>query len=164
MRASISGTANGGPTRIRSPTSRTTGLPHDRCGDAEYELRGADRAQYGKKLLAKLSIRLTENGVSRAEERELRRYRQFYHTYPQIREADSRIAKTSRIFDKEPIGLDPGVGDSRIRRYRKGTDHDLVEYALAGMDNKLFVSKYQLHLPERAQLRRELERSIKESS
>jgi predicted nuclease of restriction endonuclease-like (RecB) superfamily len=57
------------------------------CYIAEYELRGADRAQYGKKLLAKLSIRLTENGVSRAEERELRRYRQFYHTYPQIREA-----------------------------------------------------------------------------
>ena len=33
VRASISGTANGGPTRIRSPTSRTTGLPHDRCGE-----------------------------------------------------------------------------------------------------------------------------------
>jgi predicted nuclease of restriction endonuclease-like (RecB) superfamily len=57
------------------------------CYIAEYELRGADRAQYGEKLLANLSVRLTENGVSRAEERELRRYRQFYQTYPQIREA-----------------------------------------------------------------------------
>ena len=57
------------------------------CYIAEYEQRGADRAQYGKKLLAKLSVRLTELGVSRAEERELRRYRQFYQTYPQIREA-----------------------------------------------------------------------------
>ena len=57
------------------------------CYIAEYELRGADRAQYGEKLLANLSVRLTENGVSRAEERELRRYRQFYPTYPQIRES-----------------------------------------------------------------------------
>jgi predicted nuclease of restriction endonuclease-like (RecB) superfamily len=57
------------------------------CYIAEYELRGADRAQYGERLLAKLSIRLTENSVSRAEERELRRYRQFYQTYAQIREA-----------------------------------------------------------------------------
>ena len=57
------------------------------CYIAEYELRGADRAHYGERLLAKLSARLLENGVSRTEERELRRYRQFYQTYPQIREA-----------------------------------------------------------------------------
>jgi predicted nuclease of restriction endonuclease-like (RecB) superfamily len=41
-------------------------------------------------------------------------------------------------------------------------DHALVEYALAGMDNHLFVSKYQLHLPKREQLQRELERTLKE--
>ena len=41
-------------------------------------------------------------------------------------------------------------------------DHALAEYALAGMDNQLFVSKYQLHLPEREQLQRELERTLKE--
>ena len=41
-------------------------------------------------------------------------------------------------------------------------DHALVEYALAGMDNQLFVSKYQLHLPKPEQLQRELERSLKE--
>ena len=43
-------------------------------------------------------------------------------------------------------------------------DHALVEYALAGMDNQLFVSKYQLHLPHREQLQRELERTLKEES
>ena len=43
-------------------------------------------------------------------------------------------------------------------------DHALAEYALAGMDNQLFVSKYQLHLPEREQLQRELERTLKEES
>ena len=43
-------------------------------------------------------------------------------------------------------------------------DHALVEYALAGLDNQLFVSKYQLHLPDREQLRLELERSLKSES
>jgi len=53
----------------------------------EYELRGLDRARYGDKLLARLSARLQNGGVSRCEERELRRYRQFYLAYPQIRES-----------------------------------------------------------------------------
>ena len=57
------------------------------CYIVEYEQRGADRARYGERLLADLSARLVQDGVSRAEERELRRYRQFYQTYPQIREA-----------------------------------------------------------------------------
>jgi uncharacterized protein DUF1016 len=44
----------------------------------EYEQKGTDRAQYGDKLLDRLSSKLLEAGVSRAEIRELRRYRQFY--------------------------------------------------------------------------------------
>lgn len=54
---------------------------------AEYEQRGEDRARYGDGLMDRLASRLTEAGVSRAEARELRRYRQFYVTYPQIRES-----------------------------------------------------------------------------
>ena len=36
-------------------------------------------------------------------------------------------------------------------------DHALVEYALAGMDNALFVSKYQLELPSKEILRQQIE-------
>ncbi|MER2558054.1 MAG: PDDEXK nuclease domain-containing protein [Candidatus Competibacter denitrificans] len=53
---------------------------------AEYELNGQDRAAYGEKLLSTLAVELKKLGVSRSEERELRRYRQFYQVYPQIRE------------------------------------------------------------------------------
>ncbi|HEY3323789.1 MAG TPA: PDDEXK nuclease domain-containing protein [Planctomycetota bacterium] len=53
----------------------------------EYELGGRDRAVYGDRLLEKLAQRLDAQGVQRADERELRRYRQFYLTYPQIRES-----------------------------------------------------------------------------
>ena len=52
----------------------------------EYEQQGSDRAQYGDTLIERLSERLRVVGVSRAEARELRRYRQFYLSYPQIRE------------------------------------------------------------------------------
>jgi predicted nuclease of restriction endonuclease-like (RecB) superfamily len=56
------------------------------CYIYEYEQGGEDRAEYGEKLLAKLSDSLQKHGLKRIEERELRRFRQFYLTYPQIRE------------------------------------------------------------------------------
>jgi excisionase family DNA binding protein len=53
----------------------------------EYEQNGSDRARYGEYLLDKLADRLRQSGMKRVDVRELRRYRQFYLTYPQIREA-----------------------------------------------------------------------------
>ena len=41
-------------------------------------------------------------------------------------------------------------------------DNPLVEYALAGMDNQLFVSKYQLELPKKEDMERFLADQIKE--
>jgi hypothetical protein len=67
---------------------------------SEYEQNGADRAAYGERLLDSLSQRLQCLGLTRVDVRELRRYRQFYTLYPQIREALPprllRIAPTIR--------------------------------------------------------------------
>jgi predicted nuclease of restriction endonuclease-like (RecB) superfamily len=41
-------------------------------------------------------------------------------------------------------------------------DHALVEYALAGMDNHLFVSKYQLELPKKEEMQRFIEKQVRE--
>ncbi len=41
-------------------------------------------------------------------------------------------------------------------------DHALVEYALAGMDNGLFVSKYQLELPKKEEMQRFIEEKMRE--
>jgi hypothetical protein len=41
-------------------------------------------------------------------------------------------------------------------------DHALVEYALAGMDNKMFVSKYQLELPKKEEIKQFLEEKMRE--
>ncbi len=42
-------------------------------------------------------------------------------------------------------------------------DELLVEYATYGMSSQLFVQKYQLYLPERDELRRELEMTLREA-
>ena len=41
-------------------------------------------------------------------------------------------------------------------------DQALVEYALAGIDNRLFVSKYQLELPRKEEIQRFLEEKMRE--
>jgi predicted nuclease of restriction endonuclease-like (RecB) superfamily len=55
----------------------------------EFEQRGEDRAAYGDRLLIKLAERLQRKDIPRSDERELRRFRQFYLTYPQIRDTVS---------------------------------------------------------------------------
>jgi len=40
-------------------------------------------------------------------------------------------------------------------------NHSLMEYALAGMDNQLFVSKYQLELPKKEEMEQFLEEQLK---
>lgn len=41
-------------------------------------------------------------------------------------------------------------------------DHALVEYAMAGMDNQLFVSRYQLELPSKETLEKFIEQHLKD--
>lgn len=48
----------------------------------EFEQNGKDRAGYGKVLLAKISAEMKALGIPNTDERELRRHRQFYITYP----------------------------------------------------------------------------------
>lgn len=50
----------------------------------EYERSGSDRAEYGDRLMERLSETLSGQGLPRCERRELYRYRKFYLTYPRI--------------------------------------------------------------------------------
>jgi predicted nuclease of restriction endonuclease-like (RecB) superfamily len=71
----------------------------------EYEQQGADRAEYGERLLDMLAEALQKEAVSRVDSRELRRYRRFYLAYPQIREAVTpefqRLLPTRRTLEPE---------------------------------------------------------------
>ena len=39
-------------------------------------------------------------------------------------------------------------------------NHALAEYALAGMDNQLFVSRYQLELPKKEEMQRFIDEQL----
>ena len=41
-------------------------------------------------------------------------------------------------------------------------NHALAEYALAGMDNQLFISKYQLELPKKEEMQRFMDAQLKQ--
>lgn len=52
-----------------------------------YERDGADRADYGSRLMNTLAARLQKKGWARCDRRELYRFRQFYLVYPNIVES-----------------------------------------------------------------------------
>ena len=52
--------------------------------------------------------------------------------------------------DNEPIGIVLGAYKDQV----------LVEYAMEGISNQLFVSRYQLYLPDKEQLSREVARLL----
>lgn len=84
----------------------------------EFEQKGEDRARYGEKLLQNLADAFDEEGLSH---RNLKRYRQFYQTYPQIsvyipyffQKYFSEIGQSpiaqSQSADKEGAGIGPSL-------------------------------------------------------
>ena len=56
--------------------------------------------------------------------------------------------------DNPPIGIVLGTHKDKM----------LVEYATQGLENNLFVSKYQMYLPNREQLQKELEHLLEEKA
>lgn len=73
----------------------------------EYEQSGEDRAAYGERLLDLVAYRLRKSGIKRVEARELRRFRQFYMTYPQIRESltPELLGSAFRSLPGDPAGV-----------------------------------------------------------
>jgi predicted nuclease of restriction endonuclease-like (RecB) superfamily len=68
----------------------------------EFEQMGVDKATYGAKLLPKLSIKLKINGLSNINERELRRYKLFYQTYPHLINVFCKTDLWARLTYKIP--------------------------------------------------------------
>lgn len=69
---------------------------------AEFEMRGANRAAYGGRLIPDLAEALRAKNVSNTARRQLYAYLAFYRTYPQIVQTAS--AQSTRLF---PLAL-PG--------------------------------------------------------
>jgi hypothetical protein len=156
------------------------------CYIAEYELNGLDRANYGDRLLTELAKYLTELKISNCNRRQLYRYLRFYRLYPEIvRTLSPQLKKLLPAGLKaiEKVGTAPPQlrisSDKILHRLSYShlelivdldgillctqRDRTLVEYALAGMDNGLFVSKYQLELPKKEDMQRFIEEQIRET-
>jgi predicted nuclease of restriction endonuclease-like (RecB) superfamily len=81
----------------------------------EFEQHGTDRAAYGKKLYDRVADRLTQDGFQRTDARELRRYRQLYLSYPQIREAlPAKITEQSSIPIRETASPELALPAQRL--------------------------------------------------
>jgi predicted nuclease of restriction endonuclease-like (RecB) superfamily len=98
---------------------------------AEFEQKGEDRAAYGTKLIPTLAKRLNNKSLS---EGNLKVYRQFYNTYPQIRQAI-----TDQLKD---IGFAPSpIRQLLIGEFQATGNHSLEigQSPIAQLENALQV-------------------------
>jgi hypothetical protein len=123
----------------------------------------------GNRLLTELSKALAARQISNTGRRQLYQYLSFYRAYPQI----------VRTLPAQFRRLLPGLSPSRKVRTASApfalapdklfgslscSHFELVEYVLADLPNRFFVSKYQLELPSREQIQKFLDAQIREVS
>ena len=99
------------------------------CYIREYEQHGADRATYGEGLLDSLAERLQAVGLARMDARELRRYRQFYLTYPGNRESLPPVLKSlvpAAIWKTPTAKSDARPSTSMAKGIRESATPDLT--------------------------------------
>ena len=97
----------------------------------EYELKGEDRAEYGKQLIVRLARSLRQQAIPASEPQRLYAYLAFFRAYPQIADALPRLAPglqilrpvtgKSEFFAADSI-LRPATGESE-------TGHSIRSFA-----------------------------------
>ena len=110
----------------------------------EYEQGGQAKVAYGTSTLTELSHQLTARfgrGFSRPN---LVNMRKFYLLYPNCQSVTDNLSWT------------------HICVLMQAEDDLMVEYATYGMNTNLFVSKYELYLPDTEQLRKIVEKIVED--
>jgi DUF1016 N-terminal domain len=118
----------------------------------EFEQNGSTKAVYGEALLEKLSKDLTLKHGKGFNRSNLSYMRLFYKTYPICAKLSHKLNWSAYI---ELLKIDDPLERSFYEKQAI-----LVKYAMHGISSQLFVSKYQLYLPDREELRSELERLL----
>ena len=131
----------------------------------EFEQHGHARAKYGTGLIDRLARDLTARhgrGFSRSK---LIYARLFYIAFPKSATL-SHLLSWSHYLEilkvSDPVGqkfyaLECARSNWGVRELRRQV---IMEYAMRGITNRIFVSRYQLYLPDKEQLRRELAYAI----
>jgi predicted nuclease of restriction endonuclease-like (RecB) superfamily len=80
----------------------------------EFEQNGNNRAKYGKALLATLSSEMKDRAIPNTDERELRRYRQFYIAYPAVGSFVIANDQIRGLLPPELVKVDKIIGKTSI--------------------------------------------------
>ena len=141
----------------------------------EYQQKGQDRAAYGERLLKNLENTLQTRGLNVTL---FQNCRLFYACYPQVADLfevkiqPAALVKSETVNNQseiQPTALVNSETDGNTIVSKLSFAHitelvhikdetctkagkKMVEYALAGMDNNLFVSTYLLQLPDKSVL------------
>ena len=107
----------------------------------EYEQHGADRAKYGTKLLSHLTRDLTLKYGKGYGKSNLVYMRKLYRAFPKGMTVSYQLSWSHYL---------------EILKCSDEKDDLVVQFATEGITNRIFVSRYQLYLPNKEQLRREL--------
>ena len=144
----------------------------------EYEQHGADRAQYGSALLTKLARDLTLVYGKGFNRNNLQYMRKLYRCFPICTTLSCKLSwshylEILKCSDELEIGFycaecaRSNWNVRELRRQMKASlferlalskdkkDDLVVQFATEGITNRIFVSRYQLYLPDKEQLRRE---------
>lgn len=111
------------------------------------EQKGNERAEYGKKILEKLSKRLQqENGFTAGvPPRDLRNCRQFYSVFPDYEIWYARVPNLNWTHYSSLLNC-------------AETSKDLARYSILHDNNQLFAAKYLTYIPKKEDLLAEIER------
>lgn len=123
----------------------------------EYEQKGEDRAAYGENLLQNLSERLDNKGLSY---RNLKLFRQFYQTYPQIRQTLS--AQLQQMgFEAQKIGQSVSA-QLMLPQIRQSVTDELHNIDMQVPPDKLVSRLSFSHFAEMFEIKEPLKRTFYE--
>jgi predicted nuclease of restriction endonuclease-like (RecB) superfamily len=117
----------------------------------EYELQGADRPAYGDSLYNTLSEKLNQTNSKRMDARELRRFRQFYLCYPQIREIVTPTLNALPLSSKHAFSQ---IWESATPKFQP-----IVFEGISGLNGRLLVENLSFtHFVELLQIESPIKR------
>ena len=109
------------------------------CYIVEYEQKGTDRATYGANTLRAIADSLKQKAQKGMAETNLKLYRQFYLTYPEIRQA---LAEELQTTDFKVLGIGQSVPDF-LRLSLGESEPDFQPYtAVSAMLNHLSFTHF----------------------
>ncbi|TSA38713.1 MAG: DUF1016 family protein [Porphyromonadaceae bacterium] len=127
----------------------------------EFEQKGEDSAKYGNSLLRELSVRLKKEGYKALGERDLRRYRQFYLSYPHIWQSLTAESSLLQIWQSLTAESKEATKFQRVAIIDQVIGNRIPN--LAGIDAEILIKRLSFtHFAELIEVEDQLKRTFYE--